>query len=77
MTLETYTELRNPIQKRVDTYSDILNTFEKNSAGMVEVTDEFRAVKNSYDLAFNELRVLNKNTPNKIKRDYSRANRGW
>ena len=77
MTLALYTELINPIAKRVNTYSEILNTFEKNSAGMVEVTDEFRAAKNSYELAFNELRALNKFTPNNIKRAYSLANRGW
>ena len=77
MTLELYTELRNPIAKRVNTYSEILNTFEKNSAGMVEITEEFRNAKNSYELAFNELRALNKFTPNNVKKAYSRANRGW
>jgi hypothetical protein len=77
MTLALYTELRNPIAKRVNTYSEILNTFKKNSAGMVDVTNEFKATKNSYELAFNELRALNKHTSNKIKKEYSRANRGW
>ena len=77
MTLELYTELRKPIEERVDRYSSILNTFEKNDSGMVEVTKEFKVAKNSYEIAFNELRVLNGATSNKIKREYSRANRGW
>ena len=77
MTLEIYTALRLPIDKRVNKYSDILNSFSKNDAGMVEVTKEFKSAKDAYEIAFNELRVLNGATPNEIKRQYSRANRGW
>jgi len=77
MTLEIYTALRNPIDQRVNKYSDILNSFDKNSAGMVEVSEEFKVAKNSYEIAFNELRALNSATSNEIKRQYSRANRGW
>lgn len=77
MTLELYTELRNPINIRVNKYSDILNSFAKNASGMVEVTAEFKSAKNSYELAFNELRILNGATSNKIKREFSKANRGY
>jgi len=77
MTLELYTELRNPINSRVNKYSDILNSFAKNSSGMVEVTEVFKSAKNSYELAFNELRILNGATSNKIKREFSKANRGY
>ena len=77
MTLELYTELRNPINIRVNKYSDILNSFAKNASGMVEVTEEFKSAKNSYELAFNELRILNGATSNKIKREFSKANRGY
>ena len=77
MTLELYTELRNPINERVNRYSDILNSFAKNASGMVEVTTEFKLAKSSYELAFNELRVLNGATSNKVKREFSKANRGY
>ena len=77
MTLELYTELRNPINSRVNKYSDILNSFAKNASGMVDVTEEFKSAKNSYELAFNELRILNGATSNKIKREFSKANRGY
>ena len=77
MTLELYTTLRNPINERVNKYSDILNSFEKNSSGMVEVTEAFKSAKDSYEIAFNELRILNSATSNKIKREFSKANRGY
>lgn len=77
MTLELYTELRNPINERVNRYSDILNSFAKNASGMVGVTTEFKLAKSSYELAFNELRVLNGATSNKVKREFSKANRGY
>ena len=77
MTLEIYTALRLPIDQRVNKYSDILNSFSKNDAGMVEVTKELKLAKDAYEIAFNELRVLNGATSNEIKRQYSRANRGW
>jgi|TARA_B110000285_G_scaffold222075_1_gene275799 type IV secretory pathway TrbF-like protein len=77
MTLELYTELRNPINSRVNKYSDILNSFAKNASGMVDVTEAFKSAKNSYELAFNELRILNGATSNKIKREFSKANRGY
>jgi len=77
MTLELYIELRNPINIRVNKYSDILNSFAKNASGMVEVTAEFKSAKSSYELAFNELRILNGATSNKIKREFSKANRGY
>tara|TARA_R110002167_G_scaffold12588_2_gene53521 strand:- start:34 stop:267 length:234 start_codon:yes stop_codon:yes gene_type:complete len=77
MTLEIYTALRLPIDKRVNKYSDILNSFSKNDAGMVEVTKELKLAKDAYEIAFNELRALNGATSNKIKKQYSRANRGW
>tara|TARA_R100000541_G_scaffold45547_1_gene52536 strand:+ start:273 stop:599 length:327 start_codon:yes stop_codon:yes gene_type:complete len=77
MTLELYTTLRNPINERVNKYSQILNSFEKNGSGMVEVTKEFKSAKDSYELAFNELRILNGGTSNKIKREFSKANRGY
>ena len=77
MTLELYTTLKNLINERVNKYSDILNSFEKNSTGMVEVTEAFKSAKDSYEIAFNELRILNGATSNKIKREFSKANRGY
>ena len=77
MTLELYTTLKNPIIERVNKYSNVLNSFERNSSGMVEITKEYKEAKNSYDTAFNELRVLNAATPNKIKREYSIAKRNF
>ena len=75
MTLELYTELKNEINERVDKYSDILNSFPKNASGMVEVTPEFRSAKNSFDIAFGELRALNGSASNKLKREYRMLNR--
>ena len=75
MTLELYTELKNEINERVDKYSDILNSFPKNASGMVEVTPEFRTAKNNFDIAFDQLRVLNSSVSNKLKREYRMLNR--
>ena len=75
MTLELYTELKNEINERVDKYSDILNSFPKNASGMVEVTPEFRSAKNNFDIAFDQLRVLNSSVSNKLKREYRMLNR--
>lgn len=71
MTLELYTELRNEIEIRLDKADELVKSFPVGPMGLVEMTDEFRSAKRKYDLVFNELRVLNKHTPNKIKREYS------
>jgi len=75
MNLQTYTELANPINQRINKYSEILNSFDKNASGMVEITPEFKLAKDSFEIAFNELRALNKFTPKSILRELSRANR--
>lgn len=75
MNLALYTELKNEINERVNKYSDILNSFDKNSAGMVEVTTEFRAAKTSFDIAFKELQTINKAASKELKRAYRLENR--
>ena len=75
MTLALYTELKNEINERVNKYSDILNSFDKNSAGMVDVTTEFRAAKTSFDIAFKELQTINKAASKELKRAYRLENR--
>ena len=75
MNLALYTELKNEINERVNKYSDILNSFDKNSAGMVEVTPEFRAAKTSFDIAFKELQTINKAASKELKRAYRLENR--
>ena len=69
---------KNEINKRVDAITEELNSFPKNSAGMVKVTPEFRAVKTRFDVAFNELQTINKFASKELKkayRDTVRANR--
>ncbi len=75
MDIQTYKMLSNPINARINKYSEILNSFEKNASGMVEVTPEFKSAKDSFEIAFNELRALNKSTPNKVLKEISRASR--
>ena len=76
MTLELYTELKEPIELRVEKYGNILNSFPKNEIGLVVNKNiEYLEAKKSFDLAFNELRTLNKHTPNKIKKEYSKNKR--
>lgn len=71
MTLELYTELRNEIEVRLDKADDLVKSFPVGQMGLVKMTDEFRVAKRKFDLVFNELRVLNKNTSNKIKREHA------
>lgn len=73
MTLELYTELRNEIEPRLDKVDKLVKSFVDLNTGLVkDVKDEdYRKAKRAYDLVFNQLRVLNKNTQNKIKREYS------
>ena len=71
MTLELYTELKNEITVRLDKADLLIKSFPKGQMGLVKMTDEFRTAKRNFELVFNQLRILNKNTPNKIKREYS------
>lgn len=71
MTLELYTELRNEIEVRLDKANDLVKSFPVGPMGLVKMTDEFRVAKRKFDLVFNQLRVLNKHTSNKIKREYA------
>lgn len=73
MTLDLYTELRNEIEPRWDKADEIVKSFVDVNTGLVkDMKDEnYRKAKRAYDLVFNQLRTLNKNTPNKIKRQYS------
>jgi len=75
MTLELYTELKNEINQRVDKYSNILNSFDKNSAGMVDITPEFRLAKTNFNIAFKELQTINKAASKEIMKAYRLANR--
>ena len=71
MTLELYTELKNDITLRLDKADLLIKSFPKGQMGLVKMTEEFRSAKRNFDIVFNQLRVLNKNTSNKIKREYS------
>ena len=71
MTLELYTELKNEIEVRLDKSDALVKSFPVGQMGLVKMTDEFRVAKRSFDIVFNQLRILNKNTPNKIKREYA------
>lgn len=73
MTLEMYTELRNEIEPILDNADQLVKSFVDTNTGLVkDIKDEdYRKAKRAFDLVFNQLRVLNKNTPNKIKREYS------
>ena len=71
MNLEVYTELLKDIERRLNPLNDLLNSFPKNELGLVEITSEYLESKRKFDLVFDELRTLNKNTPNKIKREYA------
>jgi len=73
MTLELYTELRNEIEPRWDKADQLVKSFADVNTGLVkDIKDEdYRKAKRAYDLVFNQIRVLNKNTSNKIKREYS------
>ena len=73
MNLAIYTELKNEINQRVNKYSDILNSFDKNASGMVEITPEFKSAKNSFDIAFKELQVINKAASKELKKAYRLA----
>jgi len=71
MTLDFYTELKNEIEVRLDKADTLVKSFPIDQMGLVKITDEFRTAKRSFDIVFNELRVLNKHTSNKIKREYA------
>jgi hypothetical protein len=73
MTLELYTELRNEIEPRLDKADQLVKSFVDVNTGLVkDIKDkDYRKAKRGYDLVFNQFRVLNKNAPNKIKREYS------
>lgn len=75
MNLQTYKTLSNPINARINKYSEILNLFEKTASGMVEITPEFKEAKDSFEIAFNELRALNKFTPKSILKELSKERR--
>ena len=79
MTLEIYTELRNEIEPRWNSASDLVQSFVNPTTGMVKdiKCEDYRAAKKSYDRVFNEVRTLNGNTSNKIKRDYSISKRSY
>lgn len=75
MTIEIYTELKNEIETRLSIADVNIKSFPKGQFGLVEMTPEFRLAKNNFDIVFNQLRVLNKHTSNKIKRDCAMSKR--
>lgn len=75
MTLAFYTETKNEINTRVNALSDKLNSFPKNTSGMVEVTAEFRTVKTRFEIAFKELQTINKFASKELKKAYRDASR--
>jgi len=76
MTLAIYTELKNEINTRLDVVNERVQSFSVGG-GLVQMSEEFRAAKTSFDLVFRELQILNKHTSNKIKREYSKAKRNY
>lgn len=75
MTLELYTELKKEIEPRLDAADKAVKSFPAKENGLVEMTEEFRIAKRKFDLLFTQLRALNENTPNKVKREYAMAKR--
>ena len=71
MTIEIYTELKNEIESRLLVVENIVTSFSKGQFGLVAMTVEFREANANFNRVFNELKVLNKHTSNKIKRDYA------
>lgn len=75
MELILYTELRDYIEIRLNIVDEKVKSFPRNKFGLVEVTDKYLKAKKDFDRVFNELRTLNKHTPNKVKRQYSKLKR--
>ena len=78
MDIKFFTSTKNEINARIDALTAELNAFPKNSCGMINPTTEYRAVRNSFDLAFRELQTINKHASKELKkqfRDNARANR--
>ena len=73
MNLELYTLLRNELEPKWEKADQLLKSFVNVNTGLVkDIKDEnYRKAKKEYDLIFNQIRVLNNNTSNKIKREYS------
>jgi len=71
MTIELYTELSDDIEKRLRVVEIKVQSFPVNKMGLVERTKEFVIARRNFKRVFNELRVLNKHTSNKLKREYS------
>lgn len=74
MKLEIYTELKNEIQERLDVVSTNVQAFSNNGAAVL-MTPEFKSAKNAFEIVFKQLQVLNKHTPNSVKREYSKLRR--
>ena len=70
MTIEFFTTTKNEINTRIDALTAELNSFPKNASGMVNPTAEYRAVRNSFDLAFRELQTINKCASKELKKQY-------
>lgn len=79
MTLETFKQLKSEIELRLNKASDELNMFPVGQFGGVSEearqTPEFKKAKQEYDKAFSELKTLNGNASNKIKRELSKLKR--
>ena len=67
MNLETYTEFRNEIETRLTPLGIKLNSFAKNSSGMVNPTKEYLKAKRSFQLVFSELQTLQIKSKNNIQ----------
>ena len=77
MTIEFYSELREDIEKRLNKADSELKKFPVNKLGLVNPTSDYIKAKKVYNLVFNELRTLNKNTPKSILYKYSRRKRKY
>ena len=75
MTLELFTELKTNIEARLNKVELRLRSFPTNEMGLViNKTPEYIQTKKDFQIIFNELRILNRHTPNKIKIEYSKTN---
>jgi len=59
MNLETYLEIKNKIETRLNAAQEVLNSFQKNSAGMVDWTPSFIEAHNVFEMEYDNLRILN------------------
>jgi hypothetical protein len=70
MTLKIYTSLLESIEQRLDKADEELAKHPVNEMGLLIRTPEALKAKKNFDTIYNQLKTLNKHTPNKIKKQH-------